>query len=252
MSFDVGAQAYDRFMGRYSEPLAGLFVDQVDVQAGNRVLDVGCGPGALTALLVARVGASHVAAIDPSESFVSAARERFPGVDVRLGSAESLPYSADEFDVVLAQLVVHFMADAVAGLTEMRRVTRPGGVVAASVWDHGSGRGPLSPFWRAVHDLDPQARDESDLPGSREGQLAQLFRDAGLLDVETTLLTVRADHPTFDDWWVPFTYGVGPSGNYVASLDDAHREALRAHCEEILPDPPFFTEASAWTVVARA
>ena len=153
-----------------------------------RALDVGCGPGSLTTELVRRLGAEHVAAVDPSEPFVEAARARHPGVDVRLASAESLPWPDGSFDVALAQLVVHFMTDPVAGLREMARVTRPGGAVAACVWDFGSGRAPLSLFWRAVLELDPSAHDESDLAGARGGDLTRLFAAAGLLDVDETEL----------------------------------------------------------------
>ena len=150
MGFDVPAAAYGRFMGRFSEPLAPPFADLASVSAGQTALDVGCGPGALTAVLTDRLGPSAVAGIDPSEPFVRAARERLPEVDVRQGAAEALPWPDDTFDRTLAELVVHFMADPVAGLREMGRVTRDGGVVAACVWDHGGGRGPLSAFWRAV------------------------------------------------------------------------------------------------------
>ena len=124
-----------------------------------------------------------VAAVDPSESFVAAARERNPGVDVRRAAAEDLPFADGEFDAALAQLVVHFMADPVAGLKEMARV---GGVVAACVWDHQGGQGPLGVFWEAVRSLDPDARDESDLAGAREGHLAELFAQAGLGEIEQT------------------------------------------------------------------
>ena len=158
------------------------------------MLDVGCGPGALTSELVTRLGADAVAAADPSEPFVQAARQRHPGVEVALAPAEDLPFGDAGFDVALAQLVVHFMRDPVAGLAEMRRVTRDGGVVAACVWDHAGGQGPLSPFWRAVAELDPDAPDESDLPGAREGHLAALFESAGLEDVEDDALWVHADH----------------------------------------------------------
>ena len=122
MSFDVAADAYDRFMGRYSQLLSPQLADLAGVRAGQRVLDVGCGPGALTAELVARVGAGAVAAVDPSEPFVAAAGSRYPGVDVRRASAEHLPFQDATFDASLAQLVVHFMADPVAGLAEMARV----------------------------------------------------------------------------------------------------------------------------------
>src|SRR5262245_4026704 len=165
MTFNVAADAYDRFMGRYSTLLSPQMADLAGVRAGRRVLDVGCGPGALTAELVARVGAAAVAAVDPSEPFVAAAMERFPGVDIRRAPAEDLPFDDDSFDASIAQLVVHFMADPVAGLREMRRVTRPGGTVAACVWDFAGGRGPLSVFWRAAHDLDPSVEDDAHAAG---------------------------------------------------------------------------------------
>ena len=175
MSFDVAAEAYDRYMGLYSTQLSAPFADVARVHPGQRVVDVGCGPGALTAELVARVGPSGVAAVDPSESFVAASRERYPGVDVRQAAAERLPFPDDAFDAALAQLVVHFMQDPVAGLAEMGRVTRPGGSVAACVWDHAGSQGPLRLFWDAARELDPDVADESDLPGTREGHLVELF-----------------------------------------------------------------------------
>ena len=180
MSFDVGADAYLRFMGRYSEPLAVRFADLAGLSRGQRALDVGCGPGALTAELVRRLGANAVRAVDPSASFVAAARKRLPGVGISRSAAEQLPFPDGGFDTVLAQLVVHFMADPVAGLREMGRVASPGGTVAACVWDHAGGRGPLAVFWGAVLELDPAAHDESGLAGVREGQLASLFAEAGL------------------------------------------------------------------------
>ena len=252
MSFNVAADAYGRFMGRYSEPLAGQFVDLAGVRAGQQALDVGCGPGALTAVLVERLGSHSVTAIDPSLPFVEATRARFPDVDVRSGAAEQLPFADDSFDVVLAQLVVHFMSDPVAGLREMARVTRPGGLVAASVWDHAGGAGPLATFWRAVRDVDPDADDESGLAGAREGHLAELCDAAGLTQVESSSLTVTVACPTFDDWWEPYTLGVGPAGDYVARLDDAQRDDLRRRCAQALPPAPFEVSASAWCVRARA
>ena len=223
MSFDVSADAYLRFMGRYSEPLAVRFADLAGVRTGQRLLDVGCGPGALTAELERRVGTDAVSAVEPSASFAAAARERLPGVDVRQSAAERLPFPADSFDAALAQLVVHFMTDPVLGLREMSRVTRPGGVVAACVWDHAGGRGPLTAFWSAVRQLDPAADDESDLAGAREGHLARLFAQAGLEQAQATTLTVRVRHASFEQWWQPFTLGVGPAGAYVASLTPERR-----------------------------
>ena len=252
VSFFVAADAYDRFMGRYSRHLSPQLADFAGVEAGQRVLDVGCGPGALTGELVSRVGTDRVAAVDPSEPFVAAARERQPGVDVRQASADALPFADGVFDATLAQLVVHFMPDPVAGLAEMRRVTRSGGSVAACVWDHAGGKGPLGAFWAAAHELDLEVHDESDLPGAREGHLAALFADAGLRDVESTSLSTELEHPKFEDWWEPFTGGVGPAGAYVASLDDERREALRERCRALLPRPPFRLTTVAWAARGRA
>jgi SAM-dependent methyltransferase len=252
VSFAVAADAYDRFMGRYSEPLAPLLADFAGVSSGQRVLDVGCGPGALTSELVRRVGAGAVTAVDPSEPFVVAARERHPGVRVERASAEALPFEDGAFDAVLAALVVHFMADPVAGLREMARVARPDGVVAASVWDHASGGGPLTVFWEAAHELDPDVHDESRLAGARAGHLAELFREAGLRDVEDGALTVEVEHPSFEEWWEPYTLGVGPAGQYVAGLDEDELAALRERCRELLPEPPFVLSASAWAARGSA
>lgn len=246
MSFNVAADAYDRFMGRYSRHLAAQMADLADVAAGQRALDVGCGPGALTTELVTRLGASSVAAVDPSASFVEAARERIPGVDVRLASAGDLPFANATFDAALAQLVVHFMPDPVAGLREMSRVTRSGGTVAACVWDHAGGEGPLGAFWDAVRELDPSAHDESDLPGARRGHLQELFKAAGLQHVVESSVFSRVEHPTFEDWWEPFTGGVGPAGAYVATLDEPARTALRDRCSAILGPAPFVITARAW------
>ena len=251
MSFDVGADAYGRFIGRYSEPLAVEFARRLELRAGRSAVDVGCGPGAMTARLVDALGPGAVAAVDPSVSFVQAARSRFPGVDVHHGSAEHLPFDDDAFDCAVAQLVVHFMADPVAGLGEMGRVTRPGGVVAACVWDHASGSGPLAQFWRAVTTLDPGADDESGYAGTREGHLGELMAQAGLGQVVSSSLTVRVRFETFQDWWEPYTLGVGPAGAYVGRLDPAGRDALRAECARLVPQAPFDASARAWTAIGR-
>jgi SAM-dependent methyltransferase len=252
VSFAVGAEKYDRFMGRYSVPLAPAFADFAGVAAGQRVIDVGCGPGALTVELVGRLGADAVSAVDPSESFVAAARERQPDVEVQQAPAEELPFADGEFDAALAQLVVHFMADPVAGLREMGRVTSAGGVVAACVWDHAGGRGPLSVFWDAARELDPEVDDESRLAGARQGHLVELFEAAGLADVEEGDLVVDVEHPTFDEWWEPFTFGVGPAGALVARLDPEKQAQLRDLCRQMHPDPPFVVSAHVWAARGRA
>ncbi|HUQ23212.1 MAG TPA: methyltransferase domain-containing protein [Gaiellaceae bacterium] len=244
MTFAVAAESYDRFMGRYSVQLAAQLADFAGVQAGQRVVDVGCGPGALTGELVRRVGGDLVAAVDPSEPFVAAARARHPSVEVQLASAEELPFEDEAFDVALAQLVVHFMADPVAGLREMARVTRVGGVVAACVWDHAGDRTPLAAFWEAARELDPGVHDESDLAGARDGHLRELLEAAGLDSVEEATLTAELELASFEDWWEPFTLGVGPAGAYAKSLTDVSR--LRDRCRELLGSPPFTVSAVAW------
>ncbi len=247
MSFTVAAGAYDRFMGRYSVPLAPKLADFAEVTAGQRALDVGCGPGALTAELVERLGASAVAAVDPSEPFVAAARERYPDVDVERAAAEELPFGDREFDTALAALVVHFMADPVAGLREMARVTRDDGVVAACVWDHApGGQGPLHPFWAAARARNYGIEDESKLAGSHEGDLTQLFRKAGLNEVEEAALSVSVEHSSFEEWWEPFTLGVGPAGAYTGGLDLESQARLRELCRERLPAAPFVRTVRAW------
>jgi SAM-dependent methyltransferase len=172
-------------------------------------------------------------------------------VDVLLAAAERLPFGDGAFDVTLAQLVVHFMAGPVAGLAEMGRVTRPGGVVAACVWDHAGGGGPLTPFWRAVRELDPAAAGESGLPGARAGQLVALCQQAGLGSAGPATISVTVTHATFEDWWQPFTLGVGPAGGYVTSLAANRRELLRGRCRELLGPGPFRIRAAAWAVTCR-
>jgi ubiquinone/menaquinone biosynthesis C-methylase UbiE len=252
--FEVPAVAYDRFMGLYSMQLAPQLADLADVASGQRVLDVGAGPGALTAELVARLGADAVVAVDPSETFVAANRERHPGVDVQRAGAEDLPFPDGSFDAALAQLVVHFMSDPVAGLREMRRVTRDGGVVATCVWDHAGGRSPLAPFWQAAHELDADVQDESNLAGSRAGHLVELSKAAGLRAVEESELAASMTYESFDEWWQPFTQGIGPAGAYLRALDDTQRETLRDRCRRLLPEAPFTIAALAWAargVVSR-
>src|SRR6478735_3491483 len=243
MNFDVAADAYDRFMGRYSVRLSPQLADLAGVTAGQRAIDVGCGPGALTRVLVDRLGADAVMAVDPSASFVEAIRTRYPGVDVRPASAEALPFEDDVVDAALAQLVVHFMTDPVRGISEMRRVTRPGGVVAACVWDHAGGKGPLGLFWSTARELDPDVVDESDLPGTREGHLRRLFIDAGLHDVTDTSLAADLEHPDFDAWWEPFAGGVGPAGAYVVGLSPEAQVQLRERLRARLPSGPFVVPA---------
>jgi SAM-dependent methyltransferase len=157
-----------------------------------------------------------------------------------------MPFDEGQFAASLAQLVVHFMSDPVAGLREMIRVTRQGGVVAACVWDLAGGGAPLSPFWDVARQLDPDVDDESRLAGAREGHLAELFDAAGVREIADGAISVDVEHATFDEWWEPYTLGVGPAGTYVAGLDEPQRADLRERCRDLLPDAPFTIHARAW------
>jgi SAM-dependent methyltransferase len=243
MAFNVAAEAYDSFMGRYSVELSPQFADFAGITAGQRVLDVGSGPGALTAELVQR-GAT-VSAVDPSPQFVAAARERYTEVDVREGGAEQLPFEDGSFDAALAQLVVHFMEDPAGGLSEMARVTRDGGVVAACVWDLVAGRAPITPFWLAARELDSSVEGETRRAGAGEGQLPELFAQAGLTEIQETALPVHVEHPTFEEWWLPFTLGVGPAGAYFQQLEPAKQQELEERLREQLGEPVAL-ETRAW------
>jgi SAM-dependent methyltransferase len=224
-TFTASGDAYDRFMGRYSRPLAERFADFAGVRAGRRALDVGCGPGAFTAELVARLGADSVAACDPSPSFVAACGERHPGVDVRPGTAEDLPFEPETFDVVAAQLVLHFVSDAARAGAQMARVACPGGVVAASVWARG-GMGMLEVFWEAAESIDDDAPSEK-LSYGDEGDLTAWLTGAGLDRVTETTVTVTSVYSGFEELWQSYLHGVGPPGAYCLSLDEERRATLR-------------------------
>jgi SAM-dependent methyltransferase len=256
-TFRGPAEMYDRFVGRYGPSLARAMCEAADVRPGQRVLDVGCGPGPLTAALAERVGAENVAAIDPSEPFVEAARARVPGARIVVGSAEALPFADGEFDATLSQLVVNFLADPEEGLREMMRVTRPGSVVAGCVWDYGGEMTLLRTFWEAAAAVDAERARASDeratMRFARRAELADLWNMSGLADVHVSPLVVEASYEDFDDLWAPFPTGVGPAGAYTAALDDEARTALRAEFQRRLGEPegPFVLSARAWCAVGR-
>lgn len=246
--FAVTGHSYDAFMGRYARPLAEAFRDVIGLQQGQRVLDVGCGPGALTGVLAEQLGARRVRACDPSASFVAACVRRHPGVEVRRAAAESLPYADEEFDAVLAQLVLHFVGDPGAAAAEIARVLRPGGVFAASVWDFGEGMQMLRVFWDAALALDPGAPDEaSTMAFGREGELATFLDSAGFVDVAEGTLTVRSTYAGFEELWAGFCSGVGPAGTYCTALGREDRAALAEGLHRRLGAPagPFTLQAVA-------
>lgn len=258
MTFAVTADAYDRHVGRYGAALGGALVRAAGVEPGWRVLDVGSGPGALTSVLAGLVGAGNVSAVEPSAPFVTALQERQPDADVRQASAEELPFPDASFDAALAQLVVNFLRDPEQGVGEMRRVCRPGGVVAACVWDYPGEMTLLKLFWDAAFAVDPEragASDERATMGfDEEGELADLWRRVGLENVEEGALVVAADYESFEALWEPFEAGVGPSGAYAAALPDEARTAVRDEYRRRLGKDagPFTLHARAWYAVGTA
>jgi len=249
MSFAVSGDAYDRFMGRYSRPLAPAFADFAGVEAGQRVLDVGCGSGVLTEELAARVGAEQVSGVDPSP-LLAACAERVPGAELKEGKAEALPWPDDSFDAAIAQLVIHFMDDPTVGAAEMARVTRPGGVVAASSWDFTGGMEMLRVYWETARELDHDLSGESRSFGNLE-ELDALWRQLGLEDVEAGPIEVSARYEDFDELWGTFLLGVGPAGEYVVSLSPERQEALRGEYRRRLGDPTGGLKLSARAWAAR-
>lgn len=247
--FATAAGNYDRHIGRYGPALARELIAAAEVQPGDRVLDVGCGPGALTAALLAH--AAQVAAVDPSEPFATACAKRNPTADVRVGAAESLPFADSTFDATLAQLVVNFMADAPAGVCEMVRVTKPGGVVAAAVWDYADGMTVLRAFWDAAKTIDPDAPDEGRMPYCTPDSLGALWSD--LADVHVREASVRASYERFEDLWAPLESGVAPSGAFTVALAPERRAALKRELRARLAvgDEPFALTARAWIVTGR-
>jgi SAM-dependent methyltransferase len=234
-------------MGRYTPALAGALVDAAGIAAEMRVLDVGCGPGGLTRELVSRLGARNVAAIEPEPHFVAVCRERNPDADIREGVAETLPWPDAEFDASLSSLVLGFMQDPDMGVREMVRVTRPGGSVAACMWDTTTGgMTMLRIFWSAVRQIAPGVDGERRMAGTAEGDIAERFTRAGLQDVVGGTLVARADYEGFEDFWEPFTFAVGPAGQYMHSLPSEQRERVRRACAAALPDGAFSLEARAW------
>jgi SAM-dependent methyltransferase len=249
--FHAAAATYDRFVGRYGDALAAAHVAPLGLRRGDRALDVGCGPGALTAALAGVVGPTNVCAVDPSEPFVEACRERVPGADVRVATAERLPDFAGDFALASSQLVVNFMADAESGVRAMRDVVRPGGTVASVVWDYAEDMTMLRAFWDAALELDPGAPDEGrTMPYCTPDALRLLWQGSGLDDIRTSDLVVHATYDDFEDFWAPFPTGVGPAGAYCAGLEPEHRAALATACFRRLGSPtgPFALSARAWFV----
>ena len=247
-------------MGRWSRVLAPLLVTFAGVRDGNVVLDVGSGTGALTAAVAAVAPSSRITGIDPAAPYVAFALARHPADLVRfeVGDARQLQFANGSFDRTLSLLVLNFIPDPAKALDEMIRVTRPGGTVAAAVWDYGQGMEMLRVFWGEAIALSPamDPRDEQHMPLSRKGELAALWREHGLQDVVEETLTIQTRFVSFDDYWSPFLEKQGPAGEHVASLTAGERDQLRLRLRRRLlgdgPDRPIVLAARAWAVRGSA
>jgi SAM-dependent methyltransferase len=250
------AEAYERFMGRWSRRLAPPFVKFAGVQDGNAVLDIGSGIGAVALHIATAVPSSRITGVDPSITYVDFAQKQASTstVHFEVGDAQQLRFSDSTFDRTLALLVMNFIPNRTKALHEMIRVTRPSGIVAAAVWDYGEGMELLRIFWDEAVARDPAvaSRDERHMPLSRKGELDAFFRENGLLDVQEQPLTTELDFSSFDDFWTPFLAGQGPAGAHVASLSAEQRSNLHSRLRRRLlgdgPDRPIMLRARAWAV----
>ena len=251
--FEV-AEAYERQRGRSSKILAPLFVDFVGVQ--GEVLDVGCGTGALTFAIAKSESVSKIVAMDLSEAFLAYARSKTddPRISFESGDAQNLRFSDASFDQCLALLVVRFIPDAPKAAREMRRVTRPGGVVATAMWDNTGGNELNESLWDAALSLDSNAPQDKDTPGSygTAEELISLWATAGLRKIEVKNIVFPCGFDSFDDFWQPLTEGQGPAGAYLRRISEDHRTALRERLRENLfgnrADGAFTLAAKAWAV----
>jgi ubiquinone/menaquinone biosynthesis C-methylase UbiE len=248
------AEAYERFMGRWSRLLASAFVRFSDARDGEAILDVGCGTGSLAFALHDVLPDAHITGIDPSEDYVRhASRHGSVRARFEVGDAQRPTFPDGKFDRTLSALMLNFLLDPLRATREMMRVTKPGGVVAATVWDYASGMQMLRIFWDAVKELHPHAesRDEAHMPLCTEGALARLYRDVGFENVIDAPLSIALRFTSFDDYWSPFLLGQGPAGAYVASLSDKERGLLSQNVRKRMPtqnDVPFELRARAWAV----
>jgi SAM-dependent methyltransferase len=250
------AESYERFMGRWSRLLAPQLVAFSEIGNGEAVLDVGSGTGALSMALRAAATHGNVIGVDPSSDYVShAARwSRDPFVRFVVGDAQQLPFGDAAFDKTVSALVLNFVPKPPQALREMIRVTKPGGIVTAAVWDYGEGMQMLRVFWDEAKALDAavEARDEAHMPLCGPGELAELWRAAGLQDVQDAALTVALHFTSFDDYWDPFLLGQGPAGSYAAGLPEAQRQNLAERLRHRLigngPDRAIEIYARAWAV----
>ena len=250
------SDAYELFMGRWSRKLAPTFVKFAGVAERDSVLDIGSGTGALAFTIANAVPSTRVTGVDPSPAYVKFAQSKSPSdrVTFQVGDAQALQLPTASFDKTVSLLVMNFIPDSTKALREMTRVTKPGGVVAAAVWDYGDGMQMLRVFWDEAVALDPAIakRDERNMPLCRRGELAALWKANGLQHVDEQPLTIDTAFKSFDDFWKPFLGGQGPAGAYAVSLPEAKRAALEAALRKRLlgskPDGPFILQGRVWAV----
>jgi SAM-dependent methyltransferase len=246
------AEAYERFMGRWSRLLAPVLIEFAEIRDGWRVLDAGSGTGALAGELALRRPRCRIVGIDPSKEYVAYATARNAHANVRFeeGDAQLLSFMDGGFDASVSLLVFNFIPDARKALEELRRVTRAGGRIAAAVWDYGGGMQMLRIFWDAAAALDASAErlDEKHMPLCRAGELASLWKQGGLRRVEERPLEIATRFASFDDYWQPFLERQGPAGAYVAKLPAERQAALRERLRERLGSRSFELRARAWGV----
>lgn len=252
----TSGDAYQRFMGRWSPFLAELFVPWLGVPAGRDWLDVGCGTGALSRTIQSLAKPARIVGVDPSEAFVNFAQQSVadPRAQFKVGSAQDLPVADAAFDVAAAGLVLNFVPDAPAALTEIKRALRPGGQIGCYVWDYAEGMRMLRIFWDAAIALDPAAAGLDEgvrFPLCHPDRLAELFNAAGLHEVQTRALEFTMEFPDFSDYWRPFTGVQGPAPGYLAKLPPEKQAGLEAEVRKRLPletDGGFQLAAWAWAV----
>lgn len=250
------AEAYEAYVGRWSRRVADAFVRWLDVPAGRRWLDVGCGTGALTETVLALADPAEVAGVDPAEGFLASARARVtdPRAAFHAGDARSLPFPDHSFDVVVSGLAINFVPEPGRAAAEIARVAIPGGVAAAYVWDYAEGMALMRHLWDAAAMLDPAVADlDEDLrfPLCRPEPLADLWAAAGLDQATVRAIEVPTVFADFDDYWKPFLGGQGPAAGYVMSLAEDRRRALRDLLRDRLPiaaDGSIPLTARAWAV----
>ena len=260
MSIWASGAAYEPYVGRWSRLVAREFLAWLAVPTGRRWLDVGCGTGALTEAILQAAAPAEVVGIDPSDGFVAYAREhvRDERARFKVADARSLPFVDGRFDAVASGLVLNFVPDPQQAMVEMARVARPGGTVAAYVWDYAGEMQLMRHFWDAAVALDPDARDLDEgqrFPLCRPEPLERLFRDAGAEDVAVRAIDVPTVFRDFDDYWSPFLGGQGPAPSYAMSLSEERRTALRERIRADLPiaaDGSIHLIARAWAARGRA